>query len=122
MRLAAACSWAQASPIGFIGLSVDVPGTMLGNGILSAIPGGAGVVLFSCVCAGGVENRLPSGSAIDIGPGIAWIAQDVVDGRVALPLDPADFGVGVHLQGNQSFRSGTKARPVAPIPSRRSGG
>ena len=86
----------EASLIGFIGRPVDVPGVMLGD---EDPPFRAGQVSNPFRArAGGVENRLPSGFAIDIGPGIDGIAQDVVDGRVAR-LDPADLGAGVHLQG-----------------------
>ena len=103
----------EASLIGFIGRPVDVPGVMLGD---EDPPFRAGQMSNAFRArAGGVENRLPSGFAIDIGPGIDGIAQDVVDGRVAR-LDPADLGAGMHLQGElEPFG----AEPQ-PDPSRRS--
>src|SRR6516162_4569499 len=103
----------EAPLICFICWPVDVPGVMLGDEDPPFRAGQASNLFRPR--AGGVENRLPSGFAIDIGPGIDGIAQDVVDGRVAR-LDPADLGAGVHLQGElEPFG----AEPQ-PDPSRRS--
>src|SRR5262245_32063253 len=44
-----------------------------------------------------VERHLRARLAIDIGPGIDGVCQNLVDGVIAR-LHPADFGMGVHLQ------------------------
>src|SRR6185369_11424575 len=81
--------------VGLIGLPVDVASMMLLDQHLPFLARQLPNALLAH--AGRVERHLRARLAIDIGPGIDRVRQNLVDSVIAR-VHPADVGMGVHLQ------------------------
>ena len=112
------CIAGDALLVCVIGLPVDEARMMLRD---QHLPLGARQVPHAFLApAGGIEDDLVAGSAIDVSAGIDGVGEHVVDGGVAR-LDPSDFAALMHLQREfEPLRA--EPQPHAPGPKPRLAG
>ena len=105
------CISGDAFLICLIGLPVDEARMVLRD---QHLPFGARQVSHALLAlAGGIEDDLLAGSAIDVSAGINGVGEHLVDGGVAR-LDPSDLAALMHLQREfEPLRA--EPQPHAPV-------